>query len=47
VLAGYARQTYGRSEVVIADDGSGQETRECIERARRDWNLLADLPAPG
>jgi glycosyltransferase involved in cell wall biosynthesis len=39
VLAGYARQTYGRFEVVIADDGSGQETRDCIERARRDWNL--------
>jgi glycosyltransferase involved in cell wall biosynthesis len=39
VLAGYARQTHERFEVVIADDGSGAATRECIERARRDWNL--------
>jgi glycosyltransferase involved in cell wall biosynthesis len=39
VLAGYARQTYGRFEIVIADDGSGEETRHCIERARRSWNL--------
>jgi glycosyltransferase involved in cell wall biosynthesis len=39
VLAGYARQTWKRFEIVIADDGSGSETRECIERARRDWQL--------
>ena len=39
VLAGYARQTYGRFEIVIADDGSGEETRLCIERARQDWKL--------
>jgi glycosyltransferase involved in cell wall biosynthesis len=39
VLAGYARQTYARFEVVIADDGSGEETRRCIERARDAWNL--------
>src|ERR1044071_2754172 len=37
VLAGYARQTYARFEVVIADDGSGEETRRCIEHARREW----------
>ena len=39
VLAGYARQTYGRFEIVIADDGSGEETRACIERARQTWGL--------
>jgi glycosyltransferase involved in cell wall biosynthesis len=39
VLAGYARQTYGDFEVVIADDGSGAETRACIELARRIWGL--------
>jgi glycosyltransferase involved in cell wall biosynthesis len=39
VLAGYARQTYARFEVVIADDGSGEDTRRCIERARSEWNL--------
>lgn len=39
VLAGYARQTWNRFEIVIADDGSGSETRDCIERARREWNL--------
>lgn len=39
VLAGYARQSHERFEIVIADDGSGPETRECIERARREWNL--------
>jgi glycosyltransferase involved in cell wall biosynthesis len=39
VLAGYARQTYGRFEIVIADDGSGDETRQCIERARKNWRL--------
>jgi glycosyltransferase involved in cell wall biosynthesis len=39
VLAGYARQTHSQFEIVIADDGSGDETRACIEAARRDWNL--------
>src|SRR5688500_1529164 len=39
VLAGFARQTYGRFEIVIADDGSGDQTRTCIERARKAWNL--------
>lgn len=39
VLAGYARQTYKDFEIVIADDGSGRETRECIARARDQWQL--------
>lgn len=39
VLAGFARQTYGRFEIVIADDGSGDETRQCIESARHAWKL--------
>ena len=39
VLAGYARQTRKEFEVVIADDGSGSETRECIEKARAEWQL--------
>jgi len=39
VLAGYARQTYARFEIVIADDGSRDETRQCIEKARQDWHL--------
>jgi len=39
VLAGYARQTFARFEIVIADDGSAGETRQCIERARQDWQL--------
>jgi glycosyltransferase involved in cell wall biosynthesis len=39
VLAGYARQSFLHFEIVIADDGSGEETRQCIERARRDWRL--------
>src|ERR1700741_35568 len=39
VLAGYARQTHSRFEIVIADDGSGDETRACIVRARDTWGL--------
>ena len=39
VLAGYARQTIKKFEIVIADDGSTDETRQCIERARFDWQL--------
>ncbi|HTU67864.1 MAG TPA: glycosyltransferase family 2 protein [Steroidobacteraceae bacterium] len=39
VLAGYAHQTHRDFEIVIADDGSGSETRECIERAHAAWKL--------
>lgn len=39
VLAGYATQTQPDFEIVIADDGSGEETLACIEAARRDWKL--------
>lgn len=38
MLAGYSVQTQ-RCEIVIADDGSGAETREVVERARKDWGL--------
>jgi glycosyltransferase involved in cell wall biosynthesis len=39
VLAGYARQSWRQFEIVIADDGSGDKTRECIVRARDAWDL--------
>jgi glycosyltransferase involved in cell wall biosynthesis len=39
VLAGYAKQTLPGFEIVIADDGSADETRDCISRARDRWNL--------
>src|SRR5687767_14836194 len=39
VLAGYTRQTVRKFEIVIADDGSTDETRRCIERARDEWQL--------
>jgi glycosyltransferase involved in cell wall biosynthesis len=39
VLAGYAKQSHREFEIVIADDGSGDETRACIDRARDRWNL--------
>jgi glycosyltransferase involved in cell wall biosynthesis len=40
VLAGYARQSHTQFEIVVADDGSGPETRECLERARERWGLV-------
>src|SRR5688572_22344716 len=40
VLAGYARQSHPQFEIIVADDGSGRETRECLERAREDWGLV-------
>ena len=41
VLEGLARQTSAPSEVFVADDGSGDETRELLEgwRARAPWPL--------
>lgn len=39
-LWGYARQTYGDFEVVIADDGSGHETRAVVEEA---WSKYPSL----
>lgn len=38
-LASYATQDRSDFEIVIADDGSGPETREVIERARDEWKL--------
>jgi glycosyltransferase involved in cell wall biosynthesis len=39
VLTGYAAQTVRDFEVVIADDGSGEETAAIVERMRRDDGL--------
>ena len=39
VLWGYASQTYREFEVVIADDGSTDETRQRIERVREQTGL--------
>ena len=36
---GYAMQRYRDFELVIADDGSGDETREMIEKLRRETEL--------
>ena len=39
VLRGYAAQTDRRFELLVADDGSGPEVREVIERARGESGL--------
>lgn len=39
-LWGYARQTYADFEVLIADDGSGPETRAVIDEAREKYTHL-------
>ena len=39
VLWGFAAQTRRGFQVVVADDGSGDETREVIERLRRETGL--------
>ncbi len=41
VLAGLARQSDPDFEIVVADDGSGPETAEVLERARHEWPDLA------
>jgi glycosyltransferase involved in cell wall biosynthesis len=38
-LHGYRRQRLDRFEIVIADDGSGPETAELVERLRRELGL--------
>jgi len=38
-LWGFAAQSYSDFTIVIADDGSGEETLECIENARRETKL--------
>lgn len=40
VLWGFAGQTYRDFEIVIADDGSGPETAELIERTRTETGLV-------
>ena len=37
VLYGYSVQTYKDFEVIVADDGSGPETRELIARFQKDY----------
>ena len=39
VLRGYGAQTRRDFQVVVADDGSGEETREVVERLRREEGL--------
>jgi glycosyltransferase involved in cell wall biosynthesis len=39
VLWGYECQTYKNFEIVIADDGSGEPTRQLIERFQKDSQL--------
>ncbi len=38
-LWGFAAQTYRDFEIVVADDGSGAETRAVIERAQREIDI--------
>lgn len=40
VLWGYSNQSHRDFELVIADDGSGEETRELIERMREQTGLV-------
>ncbi len=39
VLWGYECQTHGNFEIVIADDGSGEPTRQLIEKFKRESKL--------
>ena len=38
-LWGFAAQTWRDFEIIVADDGSGPETREVIERAQREIDI--------
>ena len=40
VLAGLAEQSYAAMEVIIADDGSGEETKACISQ----WQSRVNFP---
>jgi cellulose synthase/poly-beta-1,6-N-acetylglucosamine synthase-like glycosyltransferase len=42
VLWGYAHQSHGEFEIVVADDGSGSETREVIDCCRRKLGLAIE-----
>ena len=37
VLWGYSVQTYKNFDIIIADDGSGEETRKLIDRFKKDF----------
>lgn len=39
VLCGYEQQTYTNFDVIVADDGSGQETQEVVDRYRERGKL--------
>lgn len=39
VLCGYEQQTYTNFDVIVADDGSGQDTQEVIDRYRERGKL--------
>jgi glycosyltransferase involved in cell wall biosynthesis len=39
VIWGYAAQSHRDFELVIADDGSNDDTRECVQRLREETNL--------
>ncbi len=39
VLWGYEHQTYRNFDIIIADDGSGEETRAVVDRFKKDSDL--------
>ena len=42
VLCGFAAQTHNHFEIVVADDGSGEETADVIRSARANTRLTID-----